>query len=242
MPSAKEQLAQTQKELEDLRKEYQEFAYAISHDLGAPFRQIDGFSKIISKNNRAQFDQKTMQQFNLISKGAHRGMSIIDVLLDFSRLDTRAGDFVEVDCKDIINEVFLAASTNPKIKKHYAIGISDMPVVKADKKQLYLLFHHIIDNALKYTSKTRETHIEISSEKIDGGWKFFVEDNGVGINETSKEKVFKVLHRDITNTEHIGNGMGLALAKKIVTRHNGSISAEPTDSEGTIVTFTIETE
>lgn len=237
--SIEEQLAQTQKELNDLKVEYQEFAYAVSHDLGAPFRQIDGFAKIIAKNNNSQFDQKTNQQFNLITKGAHRGMSIVDVLLDFSRLNTRAEPFEDVDCNNIVSEV-LASFSNTIDKTNAQIDCDNLPTVQGDKKQLKMLFHHLIDNALIYQVQQNEPHIIITSKDVDKGWEFTVEDNGLGIHPHSQEKIFKVLHRDVTNTEQTGNGMGLALAKKIVLRHNGSIHAEPS-SQGARFQFTIET-
>ncbi len=237
MKKPEEQLARVQEELEELKAEYQQYAYKVSHDLSAPFRQINGFAEILSKKHADSFDEKSLKHFNLIIKGAQKGASLLDGLLDFSRINTRAEDFCDTDCNNIIETVKeklqpLISSTNAKI------FYSSLPVIQADKKQILILFYHLLQNSLIYQEPSSKPEISIVSKNSHSRCFFCVEDNGIGIKPSQREDAFNILTRLVGDQEYPGAGMGLAIAKKIVKRHGGEIWIDESNGK-TRVNFNI---
>lgn len=239
MESSEQKLLRLQQELDSLKEEYQDFAYIVSHDLGAPFRTIEGFSKIIIEKNSDDFDEKTLKNFNHIVNGIDKGKEMLDALLQYSRLDTRAESFVECDCNIILNEVKSSLSTI--LQESQAVVVSEpLPIVSADKKQLSLLFYCLLHNAVLYRQKDIIPEIYIACQDYNDKWIFSVRDNGIGIKDNLQEKIFKVLRRGVSNKKYPGMGMGLALTNKIVRQHGGDMSVDAEPGKGSIFYFTFK--
>ncbi|MGH1352380.1 MAG: sensor histidine kinase [Methyloligellaceae bacterium] len=238
MEKTEEELALVKKELEELREEYHEYAYKVSHDLSAPFRQINGFAEILFERYSDNFDEKAEKHFRLILRGARTGENILSGLLEHSRLNTRGEEFSEISCNEIAEQVLkelseLISSSNAKIV------YEKLPVIQADKKQIFQLFYHVIQNALIYQKPGNIPEVSIVAHSQPDCEEFCIEDNGIGIKEAHRKDIFKILTRDVVATEYPGMGMGLAIAKKIVRRHGGRIEADEKDGK-TQIRFTIQ--
>lgn len=228
-----------QRELEGLKKEYQEFAYVVSHDFNAPFRQIEGFATLIAERNADQFDEKTRKHFDLIMKGTAKCQKMLGSLLAFSRLNTMAAPFDEVDCNTVFEE---AKQPLAKLieESNAQINCDTLPSLEGDKSQLRQLFYQLLKNALQYQKPGAQPVINISVQSSPEVHTFKMIDNGIDIPEKQLNKVFVVLRRAIDDDEaYPGEGMGLAIARKIVHRHGREIAISSTENEGTIVTFSL---
>jgi len=234
----KAELARTQAELEAIQKEYQEFAYICSHDFKAPFRQIEGFSKLIFDRHVDAFDAKTRKHLGLVIKGTEKCQHMISALLEYSRLNTLAAPFEAVDCEVVLNEQTrllgrLIGSTGAKVI------FNKPPVIQGDPTQIGQLFYHLLKNALMYHREQTPPKVSIVATHETDRWAFRITDNGIGIPEKQLHKIFTVFRRAVNDEQYPGEGMGLAIAKKIVERHGGKLWIESSESKGTSVYFTI---
>lgn len=239
------ELAQCQQELRNVKEElaatkaeYQEFTYIVSHDLSAPLRQISGFSDIIVAKYGQEFDEKTNKHFDLIMSGTTHMKDIISALVDFSRVNTRVQPHESVDIKIVIDKNIEKLS--PLISsKNADITYENMPTIECDNAQILQVFYHLIHNALHFQLAETSPKITISANNIEGTWEFCITDNGIGIAESLDDKIFKVFRRGVSNKQYKGMGMGLAVCKKIVELHNGSMWFKSTKNKGSSFYFTI---
>lgn len=238
MPSLEDKLAATELELEELRQEYANFAYIVSHDLSAPMRHIDGFTDLILKDNFGRFDEKTEKHFKYLRDAAEKAAAIMSGLLEYSRLETRKGKIEPVLCEECISEALW--KLDDLVRSSGAdIDVGDMPEVNADAGQLTKLFFHLVQNALRYQPENSTPIIKVRSQQVGDFWEFTVKDNGIGIRETLQPEIFTILRRAVPPDDYPGIGMGLALASKIVKRHGGRIWAKSDLGQGTTVHFTL---
>ena len=238
MESLKQKLADTQKALDELQAEYQEFAYVVSHDFSAPFRQIEGFAKMISQRNEDGFDEKTKKQFEFITQGTEKCQRLIESLLEYSRLNTLSELFEDIDCNEIMSDV--TSRLARKIKESNAkINYSNLPQIMGDYRQISTLFYHLIDNSIKFQTGDSTPIIHIDAKDKDTNWQFEIKDNGIGIDAKHFNKVFVILRRAVREIDYAGEGMGLALARKIIQSHNGKIWISEDTEDGTSICFTI---
>lgn len=232
------QLEETQQKLEAVEAEYQEFAYIVSHDLSGPLRAIEGFASIIAKNHADNFDDKTNRHLDRIVSGTESGKTIVAALLGLSRLNTKVEPFAEVDSNEVVREV--EAELSDLIEATTAqVNVSNLPAFPMDKKQITQVFYHVLQNALTYQTEGNQPDIHITVEEKDNNWLFSVADNGIGIKPKQVEKTFKPLRRAVRDRDYPGIGMGLAIAKKILQRHNGDIWVESEEGTGSTFYFTI---
>jgi len=232
------QLANVQAELDALRADFNDYAYGVSHDLAAPFRQIDGFANIILSKHGDQFDEKTRRHFDIIMKGTEKGAGIVESLLSYSRIRTETPNMSAVDCNGVVTTVLdeldeLVQYSNAEC------SVADLPVINGDTALIKRLFYCLIHNALLYNSPGSSPVIEIYSEENEAEWTFSVSDNGIGVPENQMDNVFKVLKRAVAEKDYPGHGMGLTIAKCIVQHHLGSIRIQSNDSKGCLVRFVI---
>lgn len=233
-----EKVARLQTELKDLKAEHHDFVYAVTHDLIGPFRQIEGFAEIILSKHRDQFDDKTRRHFDLIVSGSQKGKNILEALHGFSRLLTADRSIVTVNCNDVIAEVKTELAS--LIEKTGAIiSHEKAPVIVGDHSQLYLLFYHLIHNALHYQSPGSSPKISIEAEVTDQEWRFCIQDNGTGFREKMADKIFTVLKRGVSDKEYTGIGMGLTIARAVVQQHGGKIWVTTEQGQGSSFYFTI---
>ena len=227
-----------EREVANLRSEFEEFMSAISHDLSATFRQTEGFSQIILKNNEDAFDEKTKRHFEFIQNGIDKGSSILDALREYAYLRRKNTAFMEFHSGDVVTEV-LTGLKNWIEQSGAQIDIQDLPSITGDKEQIKLVFFHLLKNALFYRSSLHKPNIVISCEEQPNDWAFSVSDNGIGVPKGMDERIFQVLKRAVADADYPGRGMGLATAKKIILRHGGEIKLVRDASELTIFSFTI---
>ncbi len=240
MATIEEELTKTKKELAELTEDYQDFVYAVSHDLNAPLRHIEGFSRLIYETNSIHFDDKTKNHFAFISKGVEQGKEILDALLTLSRLNKHAQPFSLIDCNQMMVEV--KDSMHDSIQKSNAqINCSDMPKIMGDASQLCMVFSHLLKNALLYQSGNTQPKVEIAALEKEHFWQFSCKDNGLGIRDSIAKEIFKPLKRGVSD-EYSGQGMGLTLARKIVKRHGGDIWLDTQVEQGAVFYFTIAKE
>ncbi|MFC7290556.1 sensor histidine kinase [Hirschia litorea] len=238
MSSAEDDLTKLRQELADLKAEYQEYAYLVSHDLSAPFRQIEGFARIIAKHNDANFDEKTLRYLNFVIDGADNGKALLASLLKFSRLNTETQPYSEVECNLLIDEIrseFSALIIDTKA----IFEVGELPIVWADKAHIKIVFAELIRNALIYHKQSMPPLVSIQAEELPHFWQLHFVDNGIGIPAKLYQHVFKILRRGVTNEEFPGSGMGLALADKVIKAHGGEISLKSEVGNGTKISFTI---
>ncbi|MBW6478714.1 MAG: PAS domain S-box protein [Bacteroidales bacterium] len=225
-------------QMEAVNKELEAFSYTVSHDLRAPLRAITGFTKILSSQYEKQFDDEARRLFGIISDNAEIMDRLITDLLEFSRIGRNSIKRVEVDMFEMVNEV-INELTNEQQKAKIKFIIDELPNALADKNLIKQVWVNIISNAVKFTALQEKPEVTI-------GWKtnhdkqiYFVKDNGVGFKSEYKHKIFQVFQRLHNTNEFEGSGVGLAIAQRIILRHEGNIWATGEEGEGATFSFSL---
>jgi len=234
---AEEQLHNYTVQLKNKNKELEQFTYITSHDLQEPLRTINSFVGLIEENYQNNNYEKNKKYFHFISQASDRMSKLIKGLLDYSRIGNQK-EIKTVDCNWILEEVKhdLTAVIN---ENSATINVLPLPSINAYPQDLRLLFQNLLSNAIKFRKKDTPPIIDVYAEKKDNGWVFAVKDNGIGIDERFKGKIFSIFQRLHTKEEYDGTGIGLAHCKKIAELHNGEIWVESKPNEGSIFYFTI---
>lgn len=224
-------------QLEALNQEFELFSYSISHDLRAPLRAIDGYIKIIEEDYTQQFDEEGKSLLNLIQKNARKMNALMDNLLAFSRITTREIKKEPINIRELVNESL--GELNKTFQHKAEIIIKDLHPIKADYSLISLVFMHLLSNALKFSAKKDSPTVEISSEINDDQITYMIKDNGAGFDMKHVNKLFGVFQRLHAPEEFEGTGMGLAIVKRIVTKHNGSVWANADLKNGAAFYFSL---
>ncbi|MFZ3166538.1 MAG: PAS domain S-box protein, partial [Candidatus Methanoperedens sp.] len=233
---ADEKLKQTLAELERSNKDLEQFAYAASHDLQEPLRTVSNFSQLLAKRYKGELDAKADQFIGFIVDGATRMQEMIDNLLAYSRVSTRAKPFEPTNCETLFDQAL--ANVKMAIEESGALVThKSLPTVMADASQLVQLFQNLLSNAIKF--RKEKPRITVSAVQKGNEWLFSVEDNGIGIAPEFMEHIFKMFQREHPSAEYPGTGVGLAICKKIVERHGGRIWVESQVGKGSTFYFTI---
>ncbi len=216
--------------LASANKELEAFAYSVSHDLRAPLRNIDGFSKILLEDYTALLDDQGKHYLQRVRNGTNRMGNLIDDILYFSRAGRTELNLRPLDCNNMMNDV-LRGFIEVMKEKDIEIKVEDLPVVMGDSTLLQSVFNNLVSNAIKFSKKNERAKIVIG---YDGDKKaVFVKDNGIGFDMNYHDKIFQLFQRLHLPEEYEGTGLGLAIIKRIVERHKGSIWAESEPGSGT---------
>ena len=236
-----ERLKKYARQLEESNQNLQEFAYAASHDLREPLRTVVSYAQLLSRCLSGKEESDEVNEFlTYIIGGTKRMEKQITALLGYSKIGNGALHFDQVDLKDTIYSVCMALK-NQITENNASLEIGELPYVVADAYQMEALFQNLVSNAIKYGNPGIAPEIRISVEAAAGEWHFTVTDNGMGIEEEYLEKIFAVFRR-LHSQEHIpGNGVGLAICRRIVQRHGGKIWAASTLGKGSAIHFTLPT-
>lgn len=226
-------------EAAEIKKELHRFAYAVSHDLQAPLRIVNGYIKIIQRQLLDSEDENLKEYIGLAVDGVKQMEDYLKDLLAYSRVIHS-----EMNPKTIkvVNSIELVKyGLRKEIEVTNAeIIIGNIPeVITGSKDLIKQLFYHLIDNAIKFHKKGTIPQIQISGEENDLGWSFEIKDNGIGVPQNSHERIFELFQQLHPSDKYGGNGMGLAICKKIVDIHGGKISMESTEGEGSLFKFRI---
>ncbi|MFA4901124.1 MAG: ATP-binding protein [Desulfobaccales bacterium] len=234
---AERQLAQYAEELTRSNAELEQFAYVASHDLQEPLRMVASFTQLLGKRYRGKLDQDADEFIGFAVDGATRMQRLINDLLAYSRVGTRAKSFQFTDC----NIVFRQTRDNlaKAIEDSGAIIFQDpLPTVEGDEMQLMQLFQNLVANAIKFRG-AEPPQIQVSAKQKGTEWVFAVKDNGIGIAPEHQERIFSIFQRLHQRSEYPGTGIGLAICKKIVERHGGRIWVQSQSGNGSTFYFSI---
>jgi PAS domain S-box-containing protein len=223
-------------QLEVANKELESFSYSVSHDLRAPLRGIDGFSNILLEDYSEKLDQEGVRLLNVIRDNTQKMGHLIDDLLAFSRAGQRYLAKSDIDMKTLANSIYFEVTTEEERKK-ISFSVANLPLAIGDASMVRQLWTNVLSNAVKFSSKKEKPVIEISSKVENGKTVYSIKDNGVGFDMKYYDKLFGVFQRLHSETEYKGTGVGLAIAKRIVTRHGGEIWAESEVDVGTTFYF-----
>ncbi len=227
-----------QQQLDDLQKEYQEYAYIISHDFGAPLRHIREFTQILINRIEHDITDDEKKYVDIILNAVEKSENMLESLLEFSRLNTLAQPFEPVDCNEILQQVISILQHRIQNTGAY-ITINDrLPQVNGDRTQLKKLFYHVLDNAIKFKRNDITPTITIRANTMGGMWRFSIEDNGIGINPDYEERLF-TMFKQVDPYHTSGMGIGLPICRKIVHHHDGEIHYGKNQSNGTTFYFTL---
>ena len=219
-------------------EELQQFAYVASHDLQEPLRTVSVYAELLAKRYRGKLQGDADQFIDFIVKGAARMEKLIHDLLDFSQVEARGADFfAKASCDDALDDAIrnLLSIINDS---GAVITRGPLPVVTGDPVQLIRLFQNLLVNSIKYRSN-EPPRIHIWAEMNESEWMISVRDNGIGIEPQYSEKVFGIFRVLQARDKSSGSGMGLAICRKIVSRHGGRIWVQSQLGEGATFRFTL---
>ncbi len=233
-----EELKKKSEELARSNQELQQFAYIASHDLQEPLRGISGFTELLERRYKGQLDEKADTYLHFILDGTRQMHQVIQDLLEYSRVQTKAHEFSQIDT----NRSFKQALKNLHgsiTQKEAIITHGPLPELMADETQITQLFQNLIGNSLKFQKPNVVPKIHISARQDADRWIFSVNDNGIGFESRFADRIFKIFQRLHAKGEYEGTGIGLAICKRIVERHGGEIWVESTPGEGSTFFFTL---
>jgi len=224
-------------ELERSNKELEQFAYVASHDLQEPLRMVSSYTQLIEKRYKDKLDDDAHEFISFAVDGANRMQRLINDLLDYSRVTTRGNPFRKLDLSSIMGQVIV--NLHQKISETQAMIVNDdLPFVKGDESQLIRLFQNLIDNAIKFKGEG-SPRITINATTENKTVTISVQDNGIGIDQIYSDRIFTIFQRLHGKDKYPGTGIGLAICKRIVERHGGSIWFTSEEGKGTTFWFTL---
>ncbi len=242
--NAQSALARQSQVLEDLNKELRRsnqeldaFASVASHDIRGPLATTGMLANLVASRLAGKIDQHCAEWLSLIQSEIQRMHSIVENLLEYSRFNTDRSGAVECDCEAILATVLDGLKADLTANRAQ-VTHDPLPRVKGDPIQLAVLFQNLVENAIKYRSDAQpKIHVSVAAEQ--DGWRFSVEDNGIGIDPADAERIFRPFERGEGSKTTKGSGMGLATCKKIVELHGGRIWVESARGSGSTFHFTI---
>jgi len=231
-------IARQNQQLLRANEELRQFAYVASHDLKEPLRMIGSYAQLLSRRIEDKLDENEKVFFQYITDGVSRMNKLLDALLQYATIGKSDEDLEIIPLQKSV-EVALVHLKVRIEETGASIDVGDLPEARVYPSQMVQLFQNLISNALKFRRPDTPPVVRIYSEKKDGFWVIHVHDNGIGIPEQSKERVFEIFQRLHGRAEYEGTGIGLSICKKIVERHGGTISVESASGEGTDFYFSL---
>ncbi len=237
---ASEVLQTLSQELARSNTELQQFAYVASHDLQEPLRMVVGYVQLLEKRLADKLDTDTREFMGFAVDGAMRMQVMIDDILAYSRVTTKAQPLAPVDSAAALQQALDRLASRIK-ESGTRIDVQPLPIVMADRSQLVQLFQNLISNSIKFC-KDRAPQVRVQAAREAGRWRFSVTDNGIGIAPEYRSQLFVIFKRLHTQREYPGSGIGLAICKRIIERHGGEIGIDSAVGGGTVVWFTLAQE
>lgn len=234
----KQQIEDLQNLLKHKRKDFQQFEYAVSHDLQEPLRMIEGFGSLLYKKFQGRINQEETEYFNFIKDATFRARKMIEGLLQISRISTKTRSFSDINLNDMIVEVSEMLSYQIQETKA-TLEYKNLPVIKADADDIRQLLFHLIDNAIKFHKPKVPPQVVISGSINEKEIKFEVRDNGIGFDIHFLDKIFVIFQKLHASSKYEGLGIGLAISKKIVEQYDGRIEVASKEGEGTAFLVTV---
>ncbi|HTP12886.1 MAG TPA: PAS domain S-box protein [Bacteroidota bacterium] len=231
-------VAQRTGELQAANKELEAFSYSVSHDLRAPLRAMDGFSRILMEEYGPRLDEEARRLLEIVRSNSSTMGELIDDLLQFSRTGRAELRVTTVDMRG------LALAVVGELQKtidgrQVSVSVGNLPNADTDYAMMKLVFTNLLSNAFKFTSKTAGARIEVGSHTNDHEQIYYVKDNGAGFDVQYAHKLFGVFQRLHSKDEFEGTGIGLGIVKRIIEKHNGRVWAEGKVDEGATFYFAL---
>ena len=233
-----QRVAQRTAELETTNQELEQFAYSVSHDLRAPLRAVDGFSKVLLDDYREQLGEEGRRYLGRVRAGAVRMGNLIDAILQLSRLSRRPFVRVPVDLSALAREV-VAELEDGDPAGRVQVAIQDGLLAEADRALVEDVLQNLLANAYKFTAKTASPMIRFGAVEQGGVPVYFVADNGAGFDMAHADQLFRPFHRLHRETEFPGDGIGLATVVRAVHRHDGVVWAQGAVNQGATFHFSL---
>jgi len=230
-------------DLQSRNRELEDFAFVASHDLQEPLRKIRAFSDRLVSGASDTLDEQSRDYLARITAAARRMQVLIDDLLSYSRISTRAKPFAPVPLAEVVAEAL--ADLDTRIEETGArVIVEDLPVIEADRSQIRQVMHNLLANSLKFTVAGRPPHVRVHAARAEDGAlpetvQVTVEDNGIGFDMQYAEKIFAPFQRLHGRSMYRGTGMGLAIVRRIIERHGGRITARGRPGEGAVFAITL---
>ena len=213
------------RELERSNTELDQFASVASHDLQEPLRMVAAYSELVARDHGGDLDDEGRELLGFVLDGARRMQQLIDDLLEYSRLRTRSRDHVTVELADVVADAvrdlrLVIDETGADVR------VGSLPAVEGDPAQLRMLVQNLLGNALKYRGEG-PLSITVDAQAADGCWVVSVADDGIGVPEEQRERIFEPFRRLHARSRYPGTGIGLAICRRIADQHGGRIWVEP---------------
>ncbi len=235
------ELETANKELEDANKELEAFSYSVSHDLRAPLRTIDGFSRILLEEHAKSLDDKGKNFLQRIRAGSQKMGQLIDAVLQLSRLARGDLNRKKLDLSKIVGSI-VAELKKSQPDRDITFKVTPDVSAAGDEQLIRVALQNLLGNAVKYTRKTEKAQIEFGVTNGDGRNVYFVRDNGAGFDMSFVDKLFAPFQRAHGAAEFEGTGIGLATVQRIINRHRGTVWAEAEVDNGATFFFTLSQE
>lgn len=237
-----EDLQKKNAEMELINKELESFTYSVSHDLRSPLRAMNGYAEILKEDYGNILDEEAKRLLGNISLNAQKMATLIDSLLDFSRLGRKEIVKQTIDMnalvRDVINDIQLHPADNSKLQWI----IADLPRSKGDPELFKQVLINLLSNAIKYSGKQEKPVIEVGGYTEETKNVFYIKDNGVGFDMTYYNKLFGVFQRLHKVDEFEGTGIGLAIVQRIISKSGGEVWAEGEVGNGATFYFSLPAE
>ena len=224
--------------LERSNRDLEQFAHVASHDLKEPLRTIASFTQLLNSRYAPQLDPRAQRYITIIVDGAHRMSTLIDDVLAISRLHARTAPPTRTDLNVLLSQVLRELSAL-QTETAGEVTADPLPTLTVNPTQFTQLFQNLIGNALKFARPGVPPRVHVSARQDGSLWHFTVTDNGIGVPAEYAERVFVIFQRLQTRDQYAGNGIGLALCRRIVEARGGQIWIEPHGGSGTRLHFTV---
>jgi two-component system, sensor histidine kinase and response regulator len=224
-------------ELEMANKEMESFSYSVSHDLRAPIRSLEGYSKILIEDYASTMDSEANRLLQIIRNNARKMDTLINDLLEFSRLGKKEVQKSSINTEQLVRNI--VSEISPVVNNHATVKFHSLPPAHADYTLIKQVWVNLISNSLKYSSKKEEPLIEIGSHPQAAETVYYIKDNGAGFDMQYADKLFGVFQRLHKATEFEGTGVGLAIVQRIVLKHGGRVWGEGKPQEGATFYFSL---
>ncbi|MCX7753837.1 MAG: PAS domain S-box protein [Anaerolineales bacterium] len=233
-----QRVAERTAQLQLANSELEAFAYSVSHDLRAPLRAIDGFSRILLQDYASEFSPPARELLERVRAANHNMSQLVDALLGLSRMSRAAMYREPVDLAELARAVMITLQESAP-DRHVQFQSVEHAVVQGDPRLLRVVMENLLSNAWKFTARTTQAHIEFGLKTIGSETVYFVRDNGAGFNPRYADKLFGPFQRLHRADEFEGTGIGLATVQRIIRRHGGRIWAEGQPGQGATFYFTL---
>jgi signal transduction histidine kinase len=224
-------------QLESANRELEAFSYSVSHDLRAPLRAIDGFSRMLIEDHAGGLPPEALRLARRVRDGARQMGQLIDDLLRFARLSRQPVARAQVDLASLARQLWDEDLLPDRNGRRACLTLCELPACSGDPALLRLVMINLLSNALKFTRGRPQARVEIGFADPPGA--YYIKDNGTGFDMRYSGKLFGVFQRLHRAEEYEGTGVGLALVQRIVARHGGRVWAEAEPDKGATFYFTV---